>query len=67
MALKPADSLYPFRQRMAGPEKVGEHKTSVLEDFEVKRLLEFAAHAGRRGCRARGASKSSYAKQSNGV
>jgi hypothetical protein len=52
---------------MAGAEKVGERNTSVLEDFEVKRLLELEVRAGRRGCRARGASKSSYAKQANGV
>jgi hypothetical protein len=52
---------------MAGAEKVGEQNTSVLEDFEVKRLPEFEARAGRRGCRALRASKSSYAKQANGV
>ena len=41
MALKSADTPWTFRQRMAGGEKVGEHKTSVLEDFGGQAPLEF--------------------------
>jgi ketopantoate reductase len=66
MALKPARYTL-HAQRMAGAQKVAEHKTSVLEDPEVRRPIEFEARAGRRRCRARGASKSSCAKQPNGV
>jgi len=32
MALKSADTLWTFRKSMAGAQKVGEHKTFVLED-----------------------------------
>jgi len=38
MALKSAHTPWTFRQRMAGAEKVGEDKTSMLEDLEVRRL-----------------------------
>jgi 2-dehydropantoate 2-reductase len=33
-------------QRMAGAEKVGEHKTSMLQDLEVGRPLELEAIVG---------------------
>jgi 2-dehydropantoate 2-reductase len=33
-------------QRMAGAEKVGEHKTSMLQDFEAGRPLEIEAVVG---------------------
>ena len=48
MALKSADTLWAFCQRMAGAERLGEHKTSALEDFEVRRLLEFEARGSAR-------------------
>ena len=35
-----------MEQRMAGAEKVGEHKTSMLQDLEAGRTLELDALAG---------------------
>ncbi len=36
----------PLEQRLRGAEKVGEHKTSMLQDFEAKRTLELEATLG---------------------
>ena len=35
-----------IEQRMAGAEKVGEHKTSMLQDLEAGRPIEIEAIAG---------------------
>jgi 2-dehydropantoate 2-reductase len=35
-----------IEQRMAGAEKVGEHKTSMLQDLEAGRPLELEAIVG---------------------
>jgi len=35
-----------IEQRMAGAEKVGEHKTSMLQDLEAGRLMELEALVG---------------------
>ena len=37
---------HTIEQRVEGAEKVGEHKTSMLQDFEAGRPLETAALVG---------------------
>lgn len=36
----------PLEQRLQGAEKIGEHKTSMLQDFEAKQSLELEATLG---------------------
>jgi 2-dehydropantoate 2-reductase len=45
---RPGESRFPIsiEQRIAGAEKVGEHKTSMLQDLEAGRPLELEAVVG---------------------
>ena len=54
-----------IEQRMAGAEKVGEHKTSMLQDLEAGRPLELEAVVGRgaRIGRAPGVSHAAHARR----